>query len=329
MEHKNLTSTLTMKNAATGEVVARIGTLGVIDHDKDIIRPWAIPAKGAKVLMSSYAHDTITAGQQPVGRGILAPVGGTLQFTGKLFMSTSRGRETHALLAELGTDSEWSSEWSFGFQVLKSEAPTPEERRQGAERVLTSLLPLEVSPVIRGAGISTGTLSVKHHHVETLNAIDGAEMARIAARVQERQRLLDIDATLEAPSVLAKSRDLITQYELRQIAYRAHDPRLKGEDMPRTLHRVFRWAVKRLRMDSTSYPAVRLVKRHDLPERTAGMYHAAHNAVEVLDDLCHEDQEKTVLHELIHASDPSLSEGEVIAMERRLYGEYCTTLGAH
>jgi hypothetical protein len=48
-------------------------------------------------------------------------------------------------------------DWSVGYSAFKTREPTPEERERGAERVILRWQVDEVSPVNRGAGVSTGT----------------------------------------------------------------------------------------------------------------------------------------------------------------------------
>jgi hypothetical protein len=145
-----------IKNLELGEVEAVIATLGVVDRDRDIIRKDAIKS-GSKVMVSSYAHDGITQGARPAGRGVVTVEGNRAVFRGKMFLDTIAGRETFAVLKEMGAD----QQWSFGFAVLSDEAPSESEQKQGARRVLTKLDTFEVSPVWIAAGLGTRTLAVK------------------------------------------------------------------------------------------------------------------------------------------------------------------------
>lgn len=163
----------TLKSAALGEVEAIVATLGVVDRDRDIIAPGAIP-EGAPVKLSGYGHDAML-GAPPVGKGHLYGQGDRVHFRGRFFLSTTRGADAFETARELGGD----QEWSFGFALLESRAPSEAERSRGARKVLTRLDPFEVSPVMRGAGLGTRTLSAK-----TLAASSdvAAEYARFVAR---------------------------------------------------------------------------------------------------------------------------------------------------
>jgi Caudovirus prohead serine protease len=144
-----------IKDAEKGEIEAVFATLDVVDNDHDIIRPAAI-VEGAKAKLSDYAHSAVF-GAAPVGKGTMHRVGNKAVFRGRYFMSTTRGVEAFNTLKEIGSD----QEWSFGYQVLGSEEPEQGDREKGAWRILTKLDSFEVSPVLRGAGIGTRTVSVK------------------------------------------------------------------------------------------------------------------------------------------------------------------------
>lgn len=155
---------LEIKDAEQGEVTARVAQLNVVDKDKDVILPGAVPADGAKVKMSGYAHDIITKREAPVGKGTITEEGDWLVFRGKFFMSTTRGREAFNLVKELGAD----SEWSIGFPPNVKTAPmTKEWTAKGASRLIAGMNVLETSPVMVGAGIDTQTVGVKEAPDET------------------------------------------------------------------------------------------------------------------------------------------------------------------
>lgn len=154
-ETKALHARLEIKDAAKGEVQAIVATIGVVDNDSDVIRPGAL-AKPATVVVSDYGHSAAYGGC-PVGKGILSEKNGTLAFDGRIFLETDDGKDAFVVLKEMGAD----QEWSFGFITLGEEVPTDAEKKAGAYRAITKMEALEVSPVLRGAGIGTRTVSVK------------------------------------------------------------------------------------------------------------------------------------------------------------------------
>lgn len=144
-----------IKDADKGEVEAVVATLGVIDRDGDIIRNGSLKGT-ASVTMSAWGHDAMY-GAVPAGKGKLREEKNALVFSGRAFLSTTGGKETFEVLKEMGED----QEWSFGFRVTGWEAPSDEEKKAGAWRVITKMDAFEVSPVIVGAGLNTRTLAVK------------------------------------------------------------------------------------------------------------------------------------------------------------------------
>lgn len=147
-----------------GEVSAVVATLEVVDKDKDII-PRNAFADGVGVKLSGYSHSAILGTmfrtgiptEAPVGKGVIAVEGDRAVFRGKYFMSTTRGREAFATTKEMGGD----QEWSIGYRILRVAEPSDEQKALGAKRILAEIAPLEVSPVMVGAGIGTHTVAVK------------------------------------------------------------------------------------------------------------------------------------------------------------------------
>lgn len=192
-------SGLTIKDADKGEIEAIVATLGVVDKDGDIIRRGAL-SKRAAVTLSSWGHDAIY-GVRPAGKGTLVEKGNTLTFSGRVFLSTTSGRETFEVLKEMGDD----QEWSFGFRVTGWEAPTEDEKKAGAWRIITKMEAFEVSPVLIGAGINTQTTSTKAADPEV-----DAELAAIAKTVTQEvleRRAAEAKAAEELAAAEAKAAD--------------------------------------------------------------------------------------------------------------------------
>jgi hypothetical protein len=110
--------TIEIKDAEKGEVEAIIATLGVVDKDEDIIRARRDP-DGSKVSMSPTATTRCTV-RAPVGKGTLHVEGNKLVFKGRVFLATTRGRETFETLKEMGP--------------IRVELRLPHPRRGSAER---------------------------------------------------------------------------------------------------------------------------------------------------------------------------------------------------
>ena len=154
MEHKKTTAWF-LKAPAEGRVLARFATLGgAPDLDGDILAAGSIGEQFVRV--SAYGHAS-WSGELPVGRGRVFERQNEALAELEFFLQTTSGRDHWETLRGLGD----LAEWSMGFDVIESEPPDEAQRAAGALRVLKKLKIHEVSPVLRGAGISTRTLSMK------------------------------------------------------------------------------------------------------------------------------------------------------------------------
>lgn len=138
---------------AEGSFVARIATLGAIDKDDDIILPGAAPA-GKLVIVSPFEHSSFLRADLPVGKAVLSERGSDLIATGNLFMANANAQELYTVLKEAGD----IVEWSFGYRVTEW---AMEERDGKTVRIIKKMDAWEVSPVVVGAGVNTGTLNLK------------------------------------------------------------------------------------------------------------------------------------------------------------------------
>ena len=145
----------------TGSVTARFATLEVPDSYDTIMARGAFGEQ--KVLLSGYNHAAWgtagffgggVPGDAPVGRGSIREDGNEAIFEGEFWLDTDPGRNTYIAIkraAEL-------QEWSFGFFVLDEEV----EERDGEEyERYTKIDVREVSPVIVGGGVNTGTIDIR------------------------------------------------------------------------------------------------------------------------------------------------------------------------
>lgn len=141
-----------IKDATQGTVTAVFATLGVKDHDGDVIVKGAIP-DGAEVLISAYGHQS-WKGALPVGKGVIREDGNDAIFEGQFWLETTGGSDTFAVVKNAGD----LQEWSFSLDNVEQERGDYEG---GTANFIKSVEIAEVSPVIRGAGINTRTLSTK------------------------------------------------------------------------------------------------------------------------------------------------------------------------
>ena len=145
-----------MEDGPEGAVVARIATLDVVDRDGDLTVSGAFGSV-EDIKVSPFNHSSAYGAALPVGVGKVFERGGAAFFEGLLFLDTFGGRELHTTLKRL-SEAGAPSEWSYGFEVVESEDAMRGDQRV---RVLKRLALFEVSPVLRGAGIGTQTVSVK------------------------------------------------------------------------------------------------------------------------------------------------------------------------
>jgi HK97 family phage prohead protease len=150
MERKGLNLEIKEDGAEQGAVTAIFSTFNVIDKDGDVTLPGAFE-DGAAVRISAWGHQWY---ELPVGRGAIKAEEDRALLEGRFFMDTAHGLDTYRTvkgLAEL-------QQWSYGYDVLES-ADGPFNGQQ--VRFLKKIQVHEVSPVMLGAGIDTGTLDVK------------------------------------------------------------------------------------------------------------------------------------------------------------------------
>lgn len=141
-------------DAPEGSFVATFATLNVIDHHGDVTLPGAF-ADGKTVAIGGYQHDMSAL---PVGRATLRSDANRAWVEGAFNLNTTTGRDTYETLKALQDVLEWSyiftaPEWSMGeFETDKGAVNV---------RYLKKIDVWSVDPVLKGAGIGTGTDSIK------------------------------------------------------------------------------------------------------------------------------------------------------------------------
>ncbi len=150
MERKALS--VSLKEGEEGSFVARIATLNVRDKDNDITLSGAFPV-GKTVLVSAYMHGS-WMGKLPIGKATISEMGDEVIAEGQFNLQTSDGRDTYEAMKfapEL-------QEWSYGFYPIEHEMGV--DANAGC-RILKKVDVKEISPVLVGAGVNTGTLAIK------------------------------------------------------------------------------------------------------------------------------------------------------------------------
>lgn len=158
MESKQFQGELVKADSKTGQVVAIFSRFNVIDSDRDVTLPGAFE-DGAEVRVSAYNHGSSYGQQLPVGKGTLSQDEDCATATMQFFMSTVAGKEHFTVVKEMGA----LQEWSYNYDILESSSgiwPVADNATQQVQ-ILKKLKVHEVSPVLRGAGIGTRTVSAK------------------------------------------------------------------------------------------------------------------------------------------------------------------------
>jgi hypothetical protein len=141
---------IVLKASQTGQFTAEFATLNVIDHDGDWTKNGAF-IEGQETLIEPWNHNY---GNLPVGKGVIHEVDDKAVIEGQFFMDTQSGLEHYRVVKNLGP----LQEWSYSFEILES---SPGHVDGQNVRYLEKLDVWGVAPVTRGAGIATGTTSIK------------------------------------------------------------------------------------------------------------------------------------------------------------------------
>ena len=183
---------LAWKDASPGALTATFSTFGVVDRDGDITLPSAF-TDGQAVPMV-WSHDW----HRPVGRGTIRVLPDRAVFDGQFFLQTAWGQDAYETVKAMGD----LQEYSYGFQI-KEAAPGTHDSQP--VRVLKSLEVFEVSPVLVGAGVGTGTERLKvgrrfssASRREIQSAIDA--LARLIADIAEESDLEESALEQEPPA---------------------------------------------------------------------------------------------------------------------------------
>lgn len=171
---------LTAKISDSGVVEAEFSVFDVVDRDGDIVTSAALQPHNGKEIPMVWAHDW----EQPVGKGRLVVSDRSAVFAGE-FLKTARGTEAYETVKQMGS----LQQWSWGFRVLDDAW----EKRDGKSiRLIKSVEPFEVSPVLVGSNPYTSTLAVKG-----------------------RDRIADLEEEIRALKARLNNRDLVRLAEMQ------------------------------------------------------------------------------------------------------------------
>lgn len=141
---------LTTEGDNQGEFLATFAKLSVVDRDKDVTIPGAF-TNGQEVRVCQWGHNWSAL---PAGKGTISADDEFARCNGAFFLDTSHGMDTYRTVKNLGS----LQEWSYGYDVKDYSFGEWEGEQV---RFLRKLDVFEVSPVLLGAGIDTGTDLIK------------------------------------------------------------------------------------------------------------------------------------------------------------------------
>ncbi len=184
MERKSITHLKALTDEGVG--LARIATLNVIDSDGDITRPGAFGEQNVKVL------PTHNWGAVPLGKARVFEKGDEVLAEFRINLDTAGGKDWHSALKFDLADGKGLIEWSYGFSLEDSETET---RDGESVRIIKKVTVHEVSPVMLGAGVNTGTVAIKGGGKSGLSLLD-----------QIKAALADVDAVTDRLAEVVKLR---------------------------------------------------------------------------------------------------------------------------
>lgn len=171
-------------DAGTG--VAVFATLNVIDSDGDVTLPGAFGEQLASVLP---AHDW---SHVPLGKARIYEAGDEALAEFGLNLQIEAARDWHAALKFDLAQGTPLQEWSYGYQPVEYSHGQHDGQQV---RFLKRIKVFEVSPVVRGAGQGTRTLTMKGRGVTLADQIIGVrgEVESLVKRVQELKALRETE----------------------------------------------------------------------------------------------------------------------------------------
>jgi hypothetical protein len=190
VETETKTLALALKaDAPEGSFVATFATLGVVDAHRDVTMPGAFE-DGKAVLVGPYQHDWLGL---PTGKGVIRVDDDQARVDGEFFLDTEHGKATYLTVKNAGE----LMEWSYVFTVTKAsegDFDGPDGTVIPDVRFLEGLDVWSVDPVLKGAGVGTGTDHIKGlapaaayaDHAGSLTVEVATFISRTNARIDQR-----------------------------------------------------------------------------------------------------------------------------------------------
>jgi hypothetical protein len=169
-------------------LAAREGPAGEGDLNREPLAPGAVRTGGAPLAMSVGEHALITGGNPLViGEAKLSRHGADVFATGEIWTDMQLGAEVATMLKHRGIN----AGISLGYRTLAAADPTAAQRAKGIKRVLTDVLPIELSHVLSPAQPWARVLEVKSSLQEVEDRL-GLLLERRAMRLAALNRDADL-----------------------------------------------------------------------------------------------------------------------------------------
>jgi hypothetical protein len=183
----------TIDTDAKGEVTAVIATLNVKDHDGDVTVKGAF---GEQVAMIVPTHDWNSV---PLGRAVIGEKGDDVIAKMRFNLDIDEGRKWYSAIKFDFDAGNPLQEYSYGYEIKNADKGDFKGERV---QFLKELRVIEVSPVLLGAGIDTGTVAVKKRGRKAWAELAGSWEAiqrtlRSAAGVALNDPYCYLEATLD------------------------------------------------------------------------------------------------------------------------------------
>ncbi len=182
IEHKAIDAEIKLDEAGAFE--AAIATFDAIDSDRDIMKPGAF---GDAVVSVLPAHDSSSV---PLGKVKIIERGNLAVAVGGFNLEIGAARDWSAALKFDLANGPRVQQWSWGF-IIPAGGSTIETHADGEPvRIISKADVFEVSPVLRGASVGTGTLSAKSEGGELMPLVEQIKAAtgnvgELVARIRE------------------------------------------------------------------------------------------------------------------------------------------------
>lgn len=196
-----------LKAEKEGAFRCTFATLNVVDKDGDVTVPGAF--QKAPVRVSQFGHNW---GAYIIGDGTIAADDKKAWADAEFYLETSNGLDTYRSVKRASAAG--LQQWSYGFDVVKFSLGKFENQDV---RFLEALEVHEVSPVMLGAGVGTGTdliksLTLADQSLTARAAVDGlvVRYAALAAEVRKEGRAISAARIARIREVIANARGSAT-----------------------------------------------------------------------------------------------------------------------